>query len=412
MFDKKPHTVIDQPEQPAGEPITVHTIPPDFYGGRSPLEPVIETGPAKAAPSRAVVGAAPSIPGQVTKIAPSKPAAGAAFFASHKKLILIGGIAFLVVFMGGASWYVIVSSRPPTPPPLPRPAGAPAPVAEVPSAPTEEVPPPEAPPPVKPAPTPLILPTTLPSTPDFDRDNLTDAEEALLGTDVAKPDTDDDTYDDAVELANLYNPRAEAPQKLKDSGLVRQYVNPTFRYAVYYPESWLARPLDETTNDEIMFTAVSGEYVEARAIPLAAGQTFAQWFVFQFPNVPLSSLQTFTNRLGQDGLKTADGLAAFFPGQNFIYVLVYNVGTRTDINFKALFNMMVQSFESAPKPENIPLPVASPAPLPETTIVSESESVTTPETVVAPETTPTAPTPTTLPGPDEQPIPETVAPSP
>ena len=63
------------------------------------------------------------------------------------------------------------------------------------------------------------------------------------------PDSDGDNFIDGRELIYLYSPINKEPVRLIDSGLVKEYVNPTFGYKVYYPAVWASGNIDKDFRD-------------------------------------------------------------------------------------------------------------------------------------------------------------------
>jgi hypothetical protein len=190
----------------------------------------------------------------------------------------------------------------------------------------------------------------LPSALDSDQDNFTDLEEELLGTTPVSADTDKDGYKDGEEVANLFNPRQGGGAKLQDSGLVYKYTNPRFGWSVFYPVPWLASPLDEL-NKEVIFTAATGEFIEISQQQNPEKLSLLDWYKTQAPGVSLAAL-TFESQTnsGLQALWASDHLTAYLalPNSSVIYLMAYNIGSRTELNFSTLFKMMVESFKYAP----------------------------------------------------------------
>ena len=97
------------------------------------------------------------------------------------------------------------------------------------------------------------------STLDDDNDGLTNIEESLFSTESNNPDTDADGISDGQEILNSTNP-SQIDGQLATSGLIKVYVNPTFSYSLFYPSSWLTRPIPETDNQEVLIVTNTGEF--------------------------------------------------------------------------------------------------------------------------------------------------------
>ncbi len=282
----------------------------------------------------------------------------------NKKLILI--IVVLVVVLGlmaGAAYLFTESLKREAAAPKATPVVTPAPIVNVPAVniPPVNVPPSPvcgngtcetgessatcssdcpAPPEVPPA-RPAVLPLAL----DTDTDGLTDIEEGLYNTDYLKPDTDSDSYIDGLEILNLYNPAGVAPQKIEETDLVKIYSNPTYNYTIFYPASWLARALGETTSEEVMFTSATGEFIQVIVEDNLSNLPPLDWYLAEAPGTNPSAVGPATTKSGLSGVKSPDGLTAYFSAGGKIYVLSYNVGIKTELNYKSTFEMMIKSFK-------------------------------------------------------------------
>ena len=185
------------------------------------------------------------------------------------------------------------------------------------------------------------------STLDSDRDNLTDVEEDLYGTDKRKPDTDNDGYIDGDEMINLYDPKQAGGALLENSGLVNIYTNPNFNYRVFYPSSWLARPTD-SSSAEVIFQSATSEFIEVSALENPDKLDLVQWFLTQSPNTDLNQIKRLTTKQGYDGLISPDQLTYYLMDKNYsekVYAITYNINELTKVNFLTTFKMMVSSFE-------------------------------------------------------------------
>jgi hypothetical protein len=180
----------------------------------------------------------------------------------HRSL-RIGLIIAAVVLVGGGIVAVVVLRSlpsPQAPPSVQPPATPPSPV--VPPAPPIPTPIVNVPPP----PPENIAPPPAPATDrDTDNDALTDAEEAILGTDPQVADTDADGYSDGVEVANLYNPTGIAPQRLRDAGLASPYVHPIEGWSILIPRRWVIAATDQTQRELRITTPVLGEVIVMRS---------------------------------------------------------------------------------------------------------------------------------------------------
>ncbi len=191
---------------------------------------------------------------------------------------------------------------------------------------------------------PLPAPIILPKAPDQDQDGLTFEEEKVFNTDSAKPDSDGDGYVDGLEVVNLYNPIGFAPVKIEESGLVEVYTNPSFNYSIFYPKVWISRALDET-NREILFTSATGEFIQVIVEENFEHLSALDWYLAKTPDVTAAQVKTVVTKGGLSGIQSPDELTVYFASGDYIFAIAYNVGTKTEVNFKSIFEMMVRSFK-------------------------------------------------------------------
>ncbi len=178
---------------------------------------------------------------------------------------------------------------------------------------------------------------------DTDIDDLTDQEEAFFTTDLGVFDSDTDGYFDGQEVVNLYSPIQRAPSRLIDSGLVREYIHPFYRYRVYYPSEWVASLVD-TASQQVLINAITGDYIDIQAIEKVPTESFTAWFGQYADTQSFSDLVQFTNRFGQIGWKRADGFVAYFPSETVVFVIIYRPSENNIPVYPYIMEMMIQSF--------------------------------------------------------------------
>jgi len=191
----------------------------------------------------------------------------------------------------------------------------------------------------------VALPQTLqplPTAPDVDHDGLTAAEEGIFGTNPEVSDTDSDTYSDGAELLAGYDP-ARPRAQLSSSAIFTFYRHPL--YSILYPSSWTVRQQDEQKS-EVLFVSSTGEFFEILVINNVNNLALTDWYVEQFPGIDLTRATQvqLNNTLG---LRQPDNQSYYLMknnDQSKIYLLTYNSGNFSELNFLTTFNAVVKSF--------------------------------------------------------------------
>ncbi|MBP9761285.1 MAG: hypothetical protein KBD15_03545 [Candidatus Magasanikbacteria bacterium] len=383
MFGKK--EAADAVSLPYTLPtVSVTTIPTAFYGGKdpeiypevkdvshgaassvSPKKNIQELPPEPVVPRVEQIGTPPVSHHQTIE----KPTDSAPQKKSGSKKMMVLFVCVLILVVAGISWYYL------------RPFFASKPERSVdvpPLSNTQNIPPPQEnipPPPVVATSTIIeepILPSLSTSTvilfpsarislaPDSDGDELTDMEEEVFRTDVSTWDSDSDGYHDGREVFNLYNPTGIAPEKIIDSGLVREYVNPVWQYRVYYPTSWQVDAVDPN-GDQVLFSSISGEYIEVRSLSKKTNESFDMWFAEHARGEQYTDLVSRTNRFQIPTRYRSDGLVGYVESADAIFVLLYRTGIQeTFVRFPHVHTLLLQSFRPYRTLTDIPKQVVLP----------------------------------------------------
>ncbi len=193
----------------------------------------------------------------------------------------------------------------------------------------------------------LNLPTQIKESADSDKDLLTNKEEEVLDTDVNSPDTDSDGYIDGQELLAGYNPLGAGSLSEAES-ILTLYQNTAFPYEVLYPSVWNVDSLDQEQRT-VLFTSDTGEFMEITVSDNPESQTPSKWYTELYPDVKAKNL-TKVNTLDESlsGIKSLQGYTIYYSDDNYIYSITYNFGTKTEINFNNIFEMMYLNFAINP----------------------------------------------------------------
>lgn len=335
------------------EEVKVTTIPNDFYGGKNPVFKFKKT---------ATEAASSGIESNIKKRWSLNPAV---WLANRNHLLIVGAALFVLFIIGAGVYYWFISRKSPavsySPITLPTQTNEPTPPATAPyvSSTTEiSFPAPTSTAEGEAAPIlgegPLTFPSLfLADSVDLDKDGLTDLEEELFTADPAISDTDADGHNDSKEVYNLYNPIGKEPIKIIDSGLVKEFTNPVFGYKIYYPTNWAVGNVDQNYKD-VLFSTLTGENIEVRALDKPVEQSFNDWFNQNAPTQKFSDLVEFNSVFKEKGYRRSDWLVYYFMDINHVYVIIYNNSDLSSINYRTVIKMLARSFRFFNNKETVP----------------------------------------------------------
>jgi len=326
-------------EEKKEKPVEKSVERPSLAPPPAPPKPAVTPPP--------ILAGAPPAPHGAAKIVPAS--------SSHKKLtfIIIGVVILLIIGSGGWYWYrtTRVSDTTARGALTLSPGAVPS-GGETTGTQSETTAPAETP--LEPLSDNFLADRGLISTRDSDADLLTDAEEALYGTDPELPDTDRDGWPDGWELVHLYDPAQGAAKRLTDNFLLTGFQNEDYGYAFLSPKQWVVQSVDSSDSSEVIVTSETGEFIRITAEPYGdhVSSTLEESHLRnKYPGGSTYTLHPFTNKFNVRGFETADGLTVFLEGKNTLYIMRYMPGLRTEINFKRTMAMFVAGFlvnEEAP----------------------------------------------------------------
>lgn len=198
--------------------------------------------------------------------------------------------------------------------------------------------------------TPVVI-SPLPSSADSDGDGLTDAEEAVYGTDPAKADTDGDGFIDGKqvradgsivgEFILGYNPKGTG--QLETSGLVKRVQDTNSSYSVLVPTSWTSTA-DQNGGVLVTPTQQTGELFQVAVNDNPNRLAPKDWYRTNNPTANIDSLTTFAVN-GLAGIYSEDESTGYIFKDTKVYSIFYNTGSLTQVNYRTTFDMMVRSFK-------------------------------------------------------------------
>ncbi len=334
----------------------IDVIPPPFYGGNDPEiyhPPAKEEKKIQSQSSQLVTQKVPLVQPQAKQQK-----------KSHKKTWFIFGGVFLLS-LGLITWYYVRQISP---------KATPEPEPTLPKIVTDATSTPDQRPTASTSSLPQVVEPTstltradtidfpqvlLAAAPDIDSDQLTDIEEEMFSTDSGIWDTDKDGYFDGQEVVNLYNPKGFAPQRIVDSGLVREYVHPSIGYRLYYPGQWSIGAVDPAGR-QVLMSAITGDYIQIRMFERKAGETFPQWFARVIEGEQFTDVVSFSNRFQVTAQKRRDGLVGYFVTDDAIYTISYHPAESGALLYPHIMEMVLQSFRPTKTTVEIPAQVLLP----------------------------------------------------
>ncbi|MFH0779477.1 MAG: hypothetical protein V1928_01325 [Parcubacteria group bacterium] len=198
------------------------------------------------------------------------------------------------------------------------------------------------------------------SSADSDRDGLTDAEEAIFGTNPQIADKDNDGYPDGHEVQNFYSPISPPLVRLWEEDFVKEYQNAKYNYKLLYPSAWLVKPVSEIVPSDVMIMSDQNEFVNILIDQKMPGQTLADWYLEKAPSVDKTKLKTYATFYKLPVLESPDAFTAYIANNDTIYIVNYSIGLKEEASYPAIFQMIVDSFQftnvpavAAPQTESV-----------------------------------------------------------
>lgn len=173
---------------------------------------------------------------------------------------------------------------------------------------------------------------------DEDQDGLTDAEEALLGTNPKLKDSDGDGFEDGSETANGYDP-AVSGGKLSDSKFLKHETIGTLQIMI--PKTWDRRA--GPSNSIVIETGTPASF-SITLEPFASTQTLPAWLLDKYSG---SMAEDYVQDKAKDGslvIYSKDLTKAWLLSGNTVYSFRYSTNGQAK-EFGDLFDVMVKQAE-------------------------------------------------------------------
>ncbi len=177
---------------------------------------------------------------------------------------------------------------------------------------------------------------------DSDKDGLADMEEVLFNSSINSLDSDEDGYSDLSEVLNLYNPAGSG--KIMVNPNIEKYINGKYNYSLYYFDVW---PIDTIGGeDSIIFKISNNQFIQIIIQPNTKKLPIKEWYKEQV-GVNVIKGNQIVNKKGWEGVRSVDELVVYLtkPDDENIYILSYNLGVSNMLDYKNIFQMIINSFE-------------------------------------------------------------------
>lgn len=186
---------------------------------------------------------------------------------------------------------------------------------------------------------------------DTDKDELTDAEESIFGTNPSSSDSDGDSFLDGKELKLGYYPLGAG--KLAGTSLVSTFTNALYGSSVLYPRQWVT--VARSSTEQIFTNPTGDENITLAVYDNPARLTAKQWYMQQTGSVvdatglvDVASWDTLST-----GVISPNGLVYYFANAGQLYVISLNYGLKRTVDSRATFEMLARSLTVDPTKVNV-----------------------------------------------------------
>lgn len=177
---------------------------------------------------------------------------------------------------------------------------------------------------------------------DLDKDELTDVEETLYSTSKTTEDTDGDSFKDGIELRFGYSPIDKG--KLAASSVVKSYTNNTYGFKFLYPASWTVQPRGSDEKGVFLLSEDAQQYIDISVQDNIGRLEPLEWYQDQNPTASAADIEAIKSWDEKaEGVISVDGYSTHFGSGNYMYTFFYSIGTSTELDYKATYEMITKS---------------------------------------------------------------------
>lgn len=175
---------------------------------------------------------------------------------------------------------------------------------------------------------------------DSDGDGLSDDEEFILDTDFLQADSDGDTFNDGLEVGNLYNPIGDGP--INNNVNIVSYQNKAFAYSILHPNVW-ARSVS-SDESSLVLSIDNDAYIQILVEANYNYLSIKDWYTDRFLTMPDNEKMVSHNQW--DGLYSSDDLALYLTDKERknVYTILYNT-TAGQVKYQNIFSLIINSFK-------------------------------------------------------------------
>jgi len=125
---------------------------------------------------------------------------------------------------------------------------------------------------------------------------------------------------------------------------IEKYTNQTYSYSLYYPDIWILKTAGG--EEALLFQISTDQFIQIAVEENAGNKTIDEWYKEQF-NVSSIKAEQRINKESWLGIKSENGLVVYlmYSGDPNIFAISYNPGPEGVMNYKNIFNMIVNSLE-------------------------------------------------------------------
>lgn len=127
-----------------------------------------------------------------------------------------------------------------------------------------------------------------------------------------------------------------------DSGVVKVFEGEDFSYSIFHPSACTVSVVGGPS-EQVIFTADSGEVIQVIVNVKLVDQTVTDWFLTQDTQANADDLLSFTSKEQIVGVMSPDRMTAYLDGQDKVYFISYNAGTKVTVYYFQTFQMMLNS---------------------------------------------------------------------